>query len=520
MLISKENRRLVRVVFRFLPVAIRYRSDRREIREREGKIRDREKYRRHGAEAVRAFIELGPAFIKLGQLLSARPDVLPEPYIEEFAKLQDEVPPSPFEQVRQTVENDVGQIKAVFDSFDENAISGASLGQVYRARYRGQDVVVKVSRPRVRELVELDTKVFKRLVPFVGRFIDPSLRFSADSVVDQFSETIQEEMNYRSEAEYLLQLRKALRDQKDVIIPNIFPEVSSERVLVLENVNGIKVTDVEALDEAGVDRRRLARRVAKLFLKMLLSEEIFHADPHPGNISVTREGKVVLYDFGMVGKLDQETRTKLIRLYLALAQADPSKVVEMMLQLGVLQPDTNRYVIRRGVELAMADMQGKKVEDTEVRALMEIANRTIYQFPFKLPKNLVLYLRMFSILEGVCLTLDPEFRFIHIMRALLEEEGLVDEAYRKDIQGVLDKVARAIDASIEVAPMLKQFLEDYQLRAKAPARGRGGRFSAGLLAGLGVAGVPISLYLFDTSIGKVGLLASAVLLAASVMASR
>ena len=519
-IISKENRRLVRVVFRFLPIALHYRSDRKEIQRAEGKIRDSEKYRRHGREAVEAFIELGPAFIKLGQLLSARPDVLPEPYIEEFAKLQDEVPPARFEQVRPTIESDIGQIKDVFDYFDENAISGASVGQVYRAVYRGRDVVVKVNRPRVRELVELDTKVFKRLIPLVGRFIDSSLRFSAESVVDQFSETIQEEMNYKTEAGHLLQLRRALRDQKDVIIPNIFPEVSSERVLVLENIGGIKVTNVELLDEAGVDRRRLARRVAKLFLKMLLSEDIFHAAPHPGNISITPESKVVLYDFGMVGRLDTETRTKLIRLYLALAQTDPSKVVEMMLELGVLQPNTNRYVIRRGVELAMADMQGKKVEETEVKALMEIANRTIYQFPFKLPKNLVLYLRMFSILEGVCLTLDPNFRFIHILRALLEEEGLVDEAYRKDIQGVLDKVAKALDASIEVAPMLKQFLEEYQLREKAPPRGRGRQFYAGLVAGLGAAGFSVSLYLFDTPSGKIGLVVSAVLLGISVIASR
>jgi predicted unusual protein kinase regulating ubiquinone biosynthesis (AarF/ABC1/UbiB family) len=451
--------------------------------------------------------------------------VLPEPYIEEFAKLQDEVPPAPFGEVRQTIEGDIGKIAQVFESFDDNAISGASLGQVYRARYRGKDVVVKVSRPDARGSVEVDTKVFKRLVPLVGRFIDPSLQFSAESVVDQFSETIQEEMNYKTEAGHLLQLRRALRDQKDVIIPNVFPEISSERVLVLENVGGIKVTDVAALDEEGIDRRRLARRVAKLFLKMLLSEEIFHADPHPGNISITPQGKIVLYDFGMIGRLDPETRTKLIRFYLALAQADPSKVVEMMLELGVLQPDTNRYVIRRGVELAMADMQGRKVEETEVKALMEIANRTIYQFPFKLPKNLVLYLRMFSILEGVCLALDPQFRFVHILRALLEEEGLVEEAYRRDIQRVIERVAKAIDASIEVAPLLKEFLERYPSTNPPPAGGTSGRrwrpFLAGLFAGIGAAGLSASIYFVGSTIGRLGLLVSLALLAgASVAFSR
>src|SRR5438309_9764067 len=143
-IISRENRRLFRVILRFLPIALRYRSDRREIRDADGKIRDREKYKRHGRKAVQAFVELGPAFIKLGQLLSARPDVLPEPYIEEFAKLQDEVPPAPFDEVRKPIEDDIGTIADTFESFDENPISGASLGQVYRARYRGEEVVVKV----------------------------------------------------------------------------------------------------------------------------------------------------------------------------------------------------------------------------------------------------------------------------------------------------------------------------------------------------------------------------------------
>src|SRR4029077_20366891 len=136
----------VRVVLRFLPIALRYRSDRKEIQKAEGKIRDREKYRKHGREAVEAFIELGPTFIKLGQLLSARPDVLPEPYIEEFAKLQDEVPAAPFDEVRKPMQGDIGTIAETFESFDENPISGASLGQVYRARYRGEEVVVKVNR--------------------------------------------------------------------------------------------------------------------------------------------------------------------------------------------------------------------------------------------------------------------------------------------------------------------------------------------------------------------------------------
>src|SRR5579885_118945 len=459
-LLSKEDRRYIYTLFKLLPVGIRYRSDRKEILNNKGKLVNSEKYAKHARNAVSTFIKLGPAYIKLGQLLSVRPDVLPQPYIDEFSKLQDEVPPAPFNEVKQVIEKDLGPIDQVFNSFRPEAVTGASLGQVYRATYHGEEVVVKVNRPGIKERIAIDTKVLKRLVPLVGRFIDPGLRFSAQSVVDQFSDTIDEEVDYRVEAANLREIKNNLKSDKTVIIPEIFQEVSGEHVLVLQYIGGIKVSDVNALEAAGLDRSKLARRVARLFFKMLLSQEIFHADPHPGNISIADDGKIILYDFGMAERLDRETRLKLVKFYVALVDSDSAKIVDIMVDLGILQPLTNRYVIRAGVDLAIADMRGRKVEETEVKALMEIANRTIYQFPFKLPKNLVLYMRMLSILEGVCLRLDPIFRFVKILGGLLEEEGLVREATVEELKQEWNKITQAINASIEIAPMLKSFLEN------------------------------------------------------------
>lgn len=520
MVLGKEDRRFIGVVSRLLFVGLRYRSDRKEILKAEGKIVNPEKYRTHGRKAVETFISLGPAFVKLGQLLSVRPDVLPQPYVEEFARLQDEVPPAPFEQIRPIIEADLGPIDGVFDSFDPSAVSGASLGQVYDARYKGKDVVVKVNRPRIREAVSTDVKVLKRLVPLVARFIDRALGVSAESIVDQFSATVLEEMNYKTEADNLLAIKRNLRSNKGVIVPEAFREVSSERVLVLERINGIKVADLKGLDAAGVDRKRLARNVARVFLSMLLADEMFHADPHPGNISVTPKGTIILYDYGMAGSLDEETRTNLIRFYLALVTQDSEKVVDMMLQLGILDPTANRMVVRRGIELAMADMHGQKVEETEVKALMEIANRTIYQFPFRLPRSLVLYMRMSSILEGVCLNLDPDFRFVRMLGALLEDEGLVDEAYRRDLADELAKIRSGLEATIEVAPLLKGVLQDYRSRENLAPRGRGRPFASGALAGVGISGLVASAFYFGTALGKAGFVASLVLLGFAMLASR
>ena len=519
-LFGREDRRFIQVVSRLLLVGLRYRSDRREILRAEGKIVNPEKYRAHGREAVEAFIELGPAFVKLGQMLSVRPDVLPEPYVEEFSRLQDEVPAAPFEQIRPIIEADLGPIDRVFDSFDPSAVSGASLGQVYDASYKGKDVVVKVNRPGIHEAVSLDVKVLRRVVPLVVRFIDRGLMVSAESIVDQFSLTVLEEMNYKTEAAHLLAIKRNLKGNKDVIVPDVFREVSSERVLVMERIDGMKVADVKALEAAGVDRKRLARKVARLFLSMLLANEIFHADPHPGNISVADDGRIILYDYGMAGSLDDDTRTDLIRFYLALVTEDPDKVVDMMLQLGILDPTANRVVVRRGIELAIADMHGRKVEEAEVKALMEIANRTIYQFPFRLPRNLVLYMRMSSILEGVCLALDPDFRFVRMLGALLEDEGLMNEAYKRDLADELTKIRTGLEATIEVAPVLKSVLEDYRSRVNAPVRGGGRLFASGALAGAGVSGLVASAFYFETDLGKAGFVVSLAVLALAALASR
>lgn len=533
-ILKAETKRLIQVIFKLLPVGLNYRRDRREIRRAEGKLIHPERYQKHATKAVNAFIELGPAYVKLGQLLSVRPDIFPQPYIDEFSKLQDEVPPAPFKQVKPIIEKELGKlITEVFDSFDPLAVTGASLGQVYRAVYKGKNVVAKVNRPGIREKINIDTKVLRGLVPLIGRFIDKSLEFTAESVIDQFSDTIKEEMDYKYEAQSLLSIKKNLMSEKDVLIPEIYPELSTERLLVLEYLNGIKVSDVGKLDEAGIDRKKLARRIATIFFQMLLTQNLFHADPHPGNISIvqttshdhTKLTKIVLYDFGMTGTLDSDTRLKLIRFYSALADYNPSKVVETMHELGVIQPDANPYVIRRGMELALADMHGKKVEETEVKALLEVANRTIYQFPFKLPKNLVLYMRMLAILEGVCLNLDPNFRFVKILGNLMEQEGLAKEVYKAELKEAISRLTKALDASLDVPPLLKGFLEqNYDPTGLRSANinqhnKKVSGFMRGVLTGLGIAGVAISSFYFNTFDGKVGFIVSLTILLGSLVAN-
>jgi predicted unusual protein kinase regulating ubiquinone biosynthesis (AarF/ABC1/UbiB family) len=459
---------IAKVVFKLLPVIFNFRRDRREWVKHEGKNIDTKKYAKHAKAALKTFIELGPSYIKLGQWLSTRADILPLPYLEVLAKLQDDVPPSQFIQVKPIIENELGKIENMFDTFNTSALSGASLGQVYLAGYNGRQVIVKVSRPNIEEVIEKDIYILKKILPLATRFIDPNLRFSAEGMLWQFIETIHEEMDYRIEAENLVTIKTNLREDRMVVIPNVFLERTSKHVLTLEYIPGIKITDVAALDAAGIDREKLVVRVHHVFFKMLLRHNIFHADPHPGNISVNNGGAIILYDFGMVGRLDNDTRIKLIRLYLGLIEKDPARTVDVLLELGTLEPTVNRYIVEKGLELSIQSLYGKEVDRMEVKALMDLSNKTMSRFPFRLPKHLALYMRMASIIEGIYHHHKVRFQFVKVLANLFEEEGLVKEAYVEEIKGSIKRFAKSIEASARVAPLLKLYLEAQQQRQNKP----------------------------------------------------
>ncbi|MEX1152182.1 MAG: AarF/ABC1/UbiB kinase family protein [Nitrosopumilaceae archaeon] len=452
--------RTISVFFKLLPIILALRKDRREWVKTEGKNVDVEKYRKNAKRILNTFISLGPVYIKLGQWLSSRADILPQPYLEELAKLQDDVPVTPFEKVKPIIEKELGPINQKFDSIEENALSGASLGQVYNAKINGQAVVVKVKRPGIERIVEEDLKVLKKILPIALKFVDPDLRFSASGMLAQFIETIYEEMDYTLESSNLKKIKENIAHYDNVIVPSVYDDHSSKSVLTMEYVPGIKITNVEALDAKGIDRQKLVIDVHKVFFTMLLRHSIFHADPHPGNISVSDDGSLILYDYGMVGRLDNETRLRLIRLYLALIEKDPPRTVNAMDELGMLMPEFNRSVIERAIEMTIRGMHGTKPSEMEVKALLEIANKTMSRFPFMLPKNLALYMRMTSIIEGIYKIHKVDFKFVNVLKKILEEENLIKDAYIEELKYSFQRFVKSIDATISIAPELKKFIDE------------------------------------------------------------
>src|ERR687893_768134 len=451
--------RVAKVVLKLLPIVINLRRDRREWVKHEGKNVDEEKYRKHARKVLKTFIELGPSYIKLGQWLSSRADLLPLPYLEELSKLQDEVPPAEFSKVEPIIVSEIGKIEEIFESFNTSALSGASLGQVYLAKYKGRDVIMKVSRPNIEEVIENDIYIINKILPFATRFIDPNLAFSAEGMLSQFTETVYEEMDYRIEANNLINIKRNLAGDNTVIIPDVFPERTSKHVLTMEYVPGVKITDIAALDAMNIDRPMLVTRVHRLFFKMLLRHNIFHADPHPGNISVADIGSIILYDFGMVGRLDNKTRLRLTRLYLGMIDKDPTRTVNVLMELGTLEPTVNRHIVEKAIEFSIQSLYGKEVDKMEVKALIDLANKTMSRFPFRLPKNLALYMRMASILEGIYQHHKVKFQFVKVLAKILEGEGLLKDAYIEEARTSVYRLGKNIESALNIAPMIQSYLE-------------------------------------------------------------
>lgn len=509
---------LAKIVIKLVPILFYLRRDRREWVRREGRNIDKKKYTKHAEKALAAFITLGPSYIKLGQWLSTRTDVLPQPYLEVLAKLQDDVPPSDFSMIQGIIESEIGSIGQVFDSFERTAKSGASLGQIHLARYRGQDVVVKVSRPNIEMIVSRDIQVLKSILPLATRFIDPNLKYSVEAMFSQFVETIGEELDYRIEATNLKMIRKNMVGDPTVLIPKLIPEITSKHVLSMEYIPGTKITDVVALDAMGLDRGRLVSKVHRVFFKMLLKDSVFHADPHPGNISVKSDGKIILYDFGMVGRIDDETRLKLVRLYLSMIERDPVRAVDVLIDLGTLEPSVNRYILEKALELSIRSLHGQRVDSMETKALTDLTNRTMSKFPFRLPKNLALYMRMTSILEGIYQQHKVKFKFARVLENILSEEGLFREAYVEEAKNYYKRLINGVESSINLAPMIRSYMEA-DLRMRETSSSRQWLTSLSIIGSGLFIGSAVMLQ-YDLALGITGFFASAATFVGFIVISR
>jgi len=451
----------------FLPFAVALlRDQRRWLLFGDGRERTEADDRRRARRLRETLLDLGPAFIKFGQMLSTRPDVLPPAYVEELAALQDRVPPAPWPEAREVLEGELGPVDEVFAAFEREPISGASIGQVYVARVDPRatdgrateprdtrldeggaagreptDVAVKVLRPGVRPRVEADLRVIRTLLPFVTRLAPPGQRFTLENLADEYAATIRQEMDYAHEARRQELVRANFADDPQVRVPPVVAGLTTDRVIVSEYVEGTKISNVPTLRSKGIDTTELAERLLRAYIRMILEDGVFHADPHPGNLAVQADGTLVFYDFGLTGTLSERRRDELFEFYVAVASEDIEGVLDAFEGMGALDPSADRAFMRAGMQLAFDNLRGGEIDVGEVRELVEGFQGTLREFPMRLPRDLALMVRASTILEGVCYTLDDEFDFIEVVTDYVREEQGRESA-RQLLEIGLDRAAR------------------------------------------------------------------------------
>ena len=452
--------RFVVVIRQFFPLVWAYARDRRRFLLFGGsRSVSGEQRRRRAAHLLDSLLTLGPTFIKLGQLLSTRPDILPPEYIAEFSKLQDDVPPAEWAGAREVIEDELGPVGRRFEEFDTDPISGASLGQVYVAQIDGQKVAVKVRRPGVENLVEADLRVIRWLLPLLMRFVDDARSFSLETLADEFAKTIRQEMDYRREGRMLREIRANFADNDAVQMPSVVDTHSTDRVLTMEYVSGTKITNLEEVDDLGLDRSRLAERLQRTYLQMIITDGVFHADPHPGNLAVADDGTLVFYDFGMSGYVDSFVQDRIIDFYVAVASQDIQGILDTLVEMGTLSPEADRRVMADVLELAIADARGEDIEQYRVQQIVQQVEDTIYDFPFRLPSNLALVLRVATVVEGVCVTLDEDFDFISVATEYLREQGYLQDSARQYVEDRAGDVREAAESAVRTPPKLEEALD-------------------------------------------------------------
>jgi len=379
----------------------------------------------HPARVRIALEELGPTFIKLGQTLSTRPDIIPRGYIKELEKLQDEVPPYSYDLVLLMVQKELGaNISELFQSFDEKPFAAASLGQAHKAVLKGNKakVVVKVQRPDMEKIIETDLDILFQLAHLTERYISESRLYDPVGLVEEFAKTIRMELDYSTEGRNAEQFRKNFEEDKTVYIPKIYWDLSSKYILTMEYIEGIKINNLNELDKAGYNRKQIAKNGAKSFMKQMLIDGFFHADPHPGNMLVMEDEIIGFLDFGMMGKIDEESREKFINLFMAVLEYDSNKILAGMLTLGFTSQET---IDTRSLKMDIADLLAQYYDKTLKEIVLgefitQLAQISI-KYHIKMPAELALLGKSLLTIEGIGLALDPDFNLTEIAKPYVEE---------------------------------------------------------------------------------------------------
>lgn len=408
-----------------------------------------------------ALEELGPTFIKLGQLLSTRSDLLPPAYADELAKLQDAAPPVPVADIRAVIRRELGaEPEELFATFDDRPLASASIGQAHAATLAdGTEVVVKVRRPGAVAQVLEDLEILQNLATRATRSWGSAREFDATGIVEEFAQTLRAELDYLQEGRNAERFAEDFRDETDVVIPRVFWERTTSRVLTLERMRGMNIGDAEALDAAGVDRKRVARRGADIVLQMTFEDRFFHADLHPGNLFIHDDGTIALIDFGMVGVIGEELRGQLSGLFVGLVRGDAELLAGTLTSMSTGTATIDRELLREDLRVFLAKYRLRSLRETPFARMIADLFAILRANRLHLPREMALLFKALLLIESLAHRLDPEFRLGESLEPYAER--LARE--RMSASAIARRIARAGadfgELALEAPGVLRRLLD-------------------------------------------------------------
>ncbi len=427
----RRSIRTISVLLRLTPFVVAFLRDRRRfILLGRPPLRSPDQHERRARRLTKVLGGLGPTFIKLAQLFSSRADILPEPYLSNVGTLQDQVPPDPWESVAGVLERELGRpAEEVFEEFQKEPVAAASLGQVYHARFQGEDVAVKVLRPGVEEAVALDLEISFRILFWLNVLFRNHHVRALTNLVREFSIRVKEEMDFRHESENMEVFRSFFPDDGRVRIPKVWDEHTRRRVLVMEYCSGTKIDRLQDRFNTGeLDFTDLMETLTGLYLRTMMVDGFLHADPHPGNLLVQEDGCIVLLDWGMMLRVPKWTRESILSLALAVEKENLEGTINGMYQLGMVSPEVSRGEIREAAIEIMRIMERARGSSRQgIQEIVEKIFDTFYVFPLLLPQELVYFFRTAVLLEGIGYRYDSSFDGLGLVRRVIGE-------FRSDIQ--------------------------------------------------------------------------------------
>ncbi|MGL5080385.1 MAG: ABC1 kinase family protein [Microcoleaceae cyanobacterium] len=373
-----------------------------------------EQRRKRAQWLVKTLLDLGPTFIKIGQALSTRADILPLEYVEELEKLQDRVPPFGSQEAISIIESELdNSLFTLFRDFSDRPIAAASLGQVHKARlHTGEEVVVKVQRPGLKQLFDLDVEAMRKIVRFCYRHFDWAKLYNLEAIYNEFFIILYQEIDYVHEGKNADRFRENFKNSPGILVPKVYWQYVSSKVLTMEYLPGIKADDKEKIEAAGLDIQRINQLGICCYLKQILQDGFFQADPHPGNIAIDPKGNLIFYDFGMMAEIKAMDKDQMVRTFFAVLRKDTDEVLDSLIQIGLIEPIPDMTPVRRMVRFLLEEFTDKPVDFQAFNQLKEEVYLMFEQQPFRLPAQMTFILKSLTTLDGVARTLDPKYNLV------------------------------------------------------------------------------------------------------------